>query len=559
MKRIIGIDLGTTNSAAAFWDGEQPRMIPNDRGMNLTPSVVSWTPDGEVLVGESAKNQAVVHVDRTIAQVKRSMGTNEPFVVDGVSYSPVDVSALILRKLKRDAEHFLGEPVRHAVVTVPAHFGESARAATIQAGQACGLDIVRIMNEPTAAALCGAGRTQGQRRILVYDLGGGTFDATCLYQDGNCYSVKSTAGDRELGGLDFDTLLLDEVLEAFSHQTDIDLRANAALLQQIRDSVERAKVELSTRTSVDLALPFIGLGGTAVHLSHTITRQDFSERIAPLLRKTIKITLQVVREAGFGVQGIDSLIVSGGSSRIPLVHTYLKRSLGLDELHMINPDEVVAMGAAIQAGMIERGEDTLRVTDVAAQSLGVETYGGTFVPIVRRNTPIPARGKRVFTTVSDNQTVVEIHILQGESDQVSGNASLGRFVLSGIRKAPQGEARIEVQFAFNEDGMIEVSAYDVDTGVRQTVSIEAAPDTGDTAGSITALEAIRSRVQMLFDRLRNEIDAELARETSHFLTRAWAAEDAGTEQIYELVTALEALADELSSYTDVAEVYSGSR
>lgn len=534
-------------------------MIPNDRGKNLTPSVVSWTTGGEVLVGESAKNQAVVHVDRTVAQVKRAMGTNESFVVDGVSYSPVDVSALILRKLKRDAEHFLGEPVKHAVVTVPAHFGEAARSATIQAGQACGLDVVRIMNEPTAAALCGAGRTNGRRRILVYDLGGGTFDATCLYQDSNSYSVKSTAGDRQLGGLDFDTLLLEEVLEAFSQQTDIDLRANAAVLQQIRDSVERAKIELSTRTSVDVALPFIGLGGTAVHLSHTITREAFSERIAPLLRKTIKITLQVVREAGFGVQGIDALIVSGGSSRIPLVHTYLKRSLGLDELHMINPDEVVAMGAAIQAGMIERGEDTLRVTDVAPQSLGVEAYGGAFVPIVRRNTPIPARGKRIFTTVCDNQTVVEIHILQGESDKVAGNTSLGRFMLSGIRKAPQGEARIEVQFAFNDDGMVDVSAYDIDTGVRHSVSIEAAANTGFGTERNDGLDAVRSRVQMLFDRLRNDIEPDLARETSHFLKRAWAADGAGTEETYELVTALEALADELASYADVEEVRSGSR
>ncbi len=556
MKRIIGIDLGTTNSAAAFWDGDEPRMIPNDRGMNLTPSVVSWSPNGDVLVGESAKNQAVVHVDRTISQVKRSMGTHNTYTVDGDVYSPVDVSALILGKLKDDAEKFLGEAVERAVVTVPAHFGEAARAATIQAGRACGLDVVRIMNEPTAAALCGAGRGEGTRRILVYDLGGGTFDATCLLQDGRTYTVKSTAGDRNLGGLDFDALLLDEVLSAFGEQTDIDLRAHPALLQQIRDSVERAKVELSTRNSVDVALPFIGLGGAAVHLSHTVDRDSFSALIAPMLRKTIKITLQVVREAGFGVQGIDALIVSGGSSRIPLVHTYLKRSLGLDEVHMINPDEVVALGAAVQAGMIERGVDTVRVTDVVAQSLGVETYGNHFVPIVRRNTPIPARGKRVFTTVSDEQTVVEIHILQGESDEVTGNTSLGRFVLSGIRKAPQGEARIEVVFEFNEDGMVSVSAFDVDTGVRHSVSIAPESDRASSERGASGLEAIRSRVQMLFDRLRSDIDAELAAETSQFLKLAWDSDSAGTEETYEIVTALEALADELSSYADVAEVRS---
>ncbi|TVQ26652.1 MAG: heat-shock protein Hsp70 [Spirochaetaceae bacterium] len=558
MKRIIGIDLGTTNSAAAFWDGDEPRIIPNDRGKSLTPSVVSWTPDGEVLVGESAKNQSVLHIDRTVSQVKRSMGTGASFVIDDHSYSPVDVSSLILAKLKLDAEKFLGESIERAVITVPAHYGESARAATIKAGQACGLEVVRILNEPTAAALCEAGRTEGRRRILVYDLGGGTFDATCLHQDGRAYTVKSTAGDRELGGLDFDAMLLEEVLEAFAKQTDIELRAHPALLQQIRDSVERAKVELSSRLSADVSLPFIGTGGSAVHLSHTISREAFSQLVAPLLRKTIKITLQVVREAGFGVQGIDALIVSGGSSRIPLVHTYLQRSLGLDEVHMINPDEVVALGAAVQAGMIERGIDTVRVTDVAPQSLGVETFGDCFVPIVRRNTPIPARSRRVFTTVSDNQTVVEIHVLQGESELVSENTSLGRFVLSGIRKAAQGQARIEVGFSVNEDGLVEVDAHDVDTGVRHSVSIEASEQSLGSGSHESEIEGIRARVQMLFDRLRSEIDEDLAEETSHFLNLAWTVGDADTERRYEIVAALGALADELSSYADVAEVRSGT-
>lgn len=554
--KIIGIDLGTTNSAAAWWDGEEARIIPNERGTHLTPSVVAFGANGEVLVGESARNQAIVNAERTVIGVKRRMGEAFHYSIDGSEYTPEYIASLILAKIRRDAEHFLGDSVDSAVITVPAHFTEAQRQSTIEAGERAGIEVRRILNEPTAAALSHASRLRGTHRLLVYDLGGGTFDATCLLQENETFTVKSTIGDNRLGGLDFDELLLEDALDAFEEQSGISLREEPSLLQQIRDSVERAKIELSTREHAQVVLPFIGTGGKPVHLNWALSRENFSRRIEELLKRTIKLTLTAIRDAGFGITGIDGLIVSGGSSRIPLVHTYLRRALGLSEVRMLNPDETVALGAAVQAGMISRGVGELRVTDITSHSLGVETEGGVFVPIIGRNTPIPVRKRRIFTTVSDQQRAVEIHILQGEAGEASRNVSLGRFLLPGVKKGRPGEARIEVGFAVDRDGLVQVDAHDVETGVRHTVEVEQSKADGlSRAAGNDSLRTLRSRVQMYYDTLRSTLDRDFAAEVQHFLSIAddvlEGVDDARRD---ETGIALEALADELSASLDVGEV-----
>lgn len=555
--RIIGIDLGTTNSAACWWDGDEPRIIPNDRGKNLTPSVVAFDESGEVLVGESAHNQAVVNSERTILGVKRLMGTDSTYTIGGSNYSPEYISSLILSKIKADAEHYLGESVKAAVVTVPAHFTEAQRQATIHAGELAGLDVRRILNEPTAAALSHASRVKGTNRLLVYDLGGGTFDATCLLQEGETFTVKSTIGDNRLGGVDFDDILLEQVLHAFEHDSGVNLRGEPALVQQLRDGVERAKIELSSRESAEVAMPFIGTGGKPVHLRKQLTREDFSRSIEQLLKKTIKLTLTAVREAGFGISGIDGLIVSGGSSRIPLVHTYLRRALGLSEVRMLNPDETVALGAGVQAGIIERGGDDIRVTDVTSKTLGVEAQGGDFVPIIDRNTPIPVRRRRMFTTVSDNQRAVEIHVLQGEAEQPEHNSSLGRFLLAGIRETIRGGARIELGFSVDKDGLVHVDARDVDTGAAHSVELQQSekPAAGGPGVESDELRGLRSRVQMYFDALRSTLDKDFAAEVQHFLKIADdVLEHSDESRREETRVALNALADELAAWLEAGEV-----
>lgn len=555
--KIIGIDLGTTNSAAAWWDGEEARIIPNDRGYALTPSVVAFDENGEVLVGESARNQAIVNAEKTVLGVKRQMGQQFTYEIADRRYEPEVIASYIVARIRRDAERYFGDTVRAAVITVPAHFTEAQRQATIRAGELAGLEVKRILNEPTAAALSHASRLSGRNRLLVYDLGGGTFDATCLLQEGRSFTVKSTVGDNFLGGVDFDDVLLERVLDVFESESGLSLRDEPALIQQLRELVERAKIELSSRERAEVALPFVGTGGKPVHLRWELTREMLREFIDERLKRTVKLTLSAVREAGFGVSGIDGLIVSGGSSRIPLVHTYLRRALGLSEVCMLNPDETVALGAAVQAGMIERGQDTVRVTDVTSRALGVETEGGKFVPIVARNIAIPVREQRLVTTVADGQRAVEIHVLQGEKEFAENNVSLGRFLLSGIRSAPRGEARIEVGFSVDEDGLVHVSARDVDTGVEHRVELQqrVSEDGLDEDGKHGALRSLKTRVQMYYDAVRGSLDGDFAAEVEHFLKLADdILEKTDADGAGEIQVALEALADELSAWLDAGEV-----
>ncbi|MFP4382437.1 MAG: Hsp70 family protein [Spirochaetia bacterium] len=475
MKQVIGIDLGTTNSAMAFMDGDEPKLIPNNRGSRITPSVVAFTPEGDVLVGESAKNQAAVNAEGTVSAVKRAMGTDRVFNVRGKNYTPVDISSFILQKMKSDAEAYLGEPITEAVITVPAYFSEPQRRATVEAGKKAGLDVRRVLNEPTAAALAYAHRMTEEKRILVYDLGGGTFDVTCLAKEENRFVVKSTGGDPFLGGLDFDRLLLKRVLESFRKQTNLPLEEDPVILQQLNEQVESAKKELSSRESATISLPFISGTGKPLHLTCSVSRREFDEIIDALVKRTIKRTQRAVADAGFGISGIDFLVLSGGSSRIPLVRRYLDRILSPKQANQVNPDEIVAMGAAVQASMLNGSDSSLHeeiiLKEITSYHLGVEIEGDTFVPIIPKNSSIPARAEKIFTTVEDNQSSVEIHVMQGQSEIASNNRSLGRFLLSGIREGRKGQPRISVAFSIDADGLADVGAFDLDTGVQQRISI----------------------------------------------------------------------------------------
>ncbi len=526
MEHIIGIDLGTTTSAAAYMDGDDPVVIPNDRGNRITPSVVAFDESGAILVGESAKNQAVINASRTASHIKRRMGdTGWAFQVDGRRYTAPELSAFILRKLKEDAERYLGGWVGSAVITVPAHFGDTERKATMEAGHLAGLRVPRILNEPTSAALAYARRWGGSSRILVYDLGGGTFDVTCLAKEAQEFTVRSTAGDSSLGGVDFDRLLLERVVADFERQSGLELRQDPVMMQQLTELCERAKIELSNQESASVALPFIS-AGAAMHLRHMIRRDELNELISELVRKTVKLTLRAVKEAGFGVEGIDALVLSGGSSRIPLVHGYLRRALGLGEVALVNPDEIVACGAAVQAALLEQTGLRAVLRDVTAFNLGVEIDGGIFVPVVRRNSRLPVVEKRVFTTVADGQDSVEVHVLQGDSEVARENQSLGRFLLSGIRDAPKGQPRIDVEFRLDEDGLATIAAQDLDTLVAQKISVaplsdaDALPEDAVERKAALELSAALSRVDLLVQRNGDRLTDGLAADIVVIIKRA---------------------------------------
>jgi len=550
--RIIGIDLGTTNSAAAFADGNELRMIPNDRGSNLTPSIVSVADNGDVLVGASAKNQAIIHAERTMLHVKRHMGSDAIITLGERGYSPEEVSAFILSKLRRDAETYIGTDVTEAVVTVPAHFSEKQRQATLEAGRLAGLKIRRIINEPTAAALAYAYRWEGSQKILVYDLGGGTFDVTCLLKEGKNFTVKSTFGNNSLGGIDFDNLLRDKVIDKFEAESGIDFRSDPILMQQLSEVTERAKIELSSRDSALIAMPFISSGGKPVHLSYTITRREFDALIEPLLKETVKLTLNAVKEAEFGISGIDSLVLSGGSSRIPLVRTFLKRALGLDEVAMVNPDEIVATGAALQGQLLLAEGKVPELHDVTGYTLGVEIEGNQFVPLIARNTQLPATVQKVFTTVSDNQSSVEINVLQGESQNASENESLGRFLLSGIAEDARGLPRIEVTFSVDRDGIAHVSAQDTQTGVQQRITVAPSDLTSEGGENGNALivrvASLLQRVRELTPRAEEYVDADFRSEITQMAGMAKKAiETKRMKELTEARLALETVLGELAA------------
>jgi molecular chaperone DnaK len=473
MGKIIGIDLGTTNSCIAVMEGGEPVVIPNAEGNRTTPSVVAFTKDGERLVGEVAKRQAVTNPDRTIISIKRHMGKDYKRTIDGKDYTPQEISAMILQKLKADAESYLGETVTDAVITVPAYFTDSQRQATKDAGRIAGLNVRRIINEPTAAALAyGLDKLDGHQKIMVYDLGGGTFDVSILEVGDGVFEVLATRGNNHLGGDDFDQAIIDYVAEEFKKEHGIDLREDKMALQRLKEAAEKAKKELSTTMTTNINLPFItATAAGPLHLNMDLTRAKFNELTEHLVEKTIEPVRLALEDAGLKASDIDKVLLVGGSTRIPAVQEAVKRITGKNPQKDINPDECVAIGAAIQAGVLSGEVRDLLLLDVTPLSLGIETLGGVTTKIIERNTTIPTRKSQIFTTAADNQTSVEIHVVQGERQFAKDNTTLGRFILDGIPPAPRGVPQIEVTFDIDANGIVNVSAKDLGTGKEQKITI----------------------------------------------------------------------------------------
>lgn len=475
MAKVIGIDLGTTNSVVAVMEGGEPTVITNQEGSRLTPSVVGFAKNGERLVGQLAKRQAVSNPDRTISSIKRHMGEGSYRVtVDGKKYSPEEISAMILQKLKADAEAYLGETVSQAVITVPAYFNDSQRQATKDAGKIAGLDVLRIVNEPTAASLAYGIDKTDDHTIMVYDLGGGTFDVSILDVGDGVFEVKATNGDTHLGGDDFDKKIMDWMVDEFKKAEGIDLSTDRMAMQRLREAAEKAKIELSGVMSTNINLPFITAGADGPkHLDMDLTRAKFEAMTADLVERTMGPVRQAMSDAGLSTSDISKVILVGGSSRIPAVQAAIKAFMGKEPYKGVNPDECVAVGAAIQAGVLsgEEGTGNVLLLDVTPLSLGIETLGGVFTKIIDRNTTIPTSKKQVFSTAADNQPSVDIHVLQGEREMAADNKTLGRFELSGIPAAPRGIPKIEVSFDIDANGIVNVSAKDLGTGKEQRLPL----------------------------------------------------------------------------------------
>ncbi len=474
MGKVIGIDLGTTNSCVAVMEGGEPVVIPNAEGARVTPSVVAFSKTGERLIGQVAKRQAVTNPERTISSVKRDMGTDRRIKIDDNEYTPQEISAMILMKLKQDAEAYLGETITQAVITVPAYFSDSQRQATKDAGRIAGLEVLRIINEPTAASLAYGLDKETNQKILVYDLGGGTFDVSILEIGDGVFEVLATSGNNRLGGDDFDQRIVDYLAEEFKKEQGIDLRNDRMALQRLQEAAEKAKIELSSVLTTNINLPFITADASGPkHLDMTLTRAKFEELTSDLVEKTMGPLRTALNDAGLSPDQIDRVILVGGSTRIPAVQAAVKKAIGKEPYKGINPDECVAIGAAIQAGVLAGEVKDVLLLDVTPLSLGIETLGGVFTKLIERNTTIPTKKSQIFSTAADGQTSVEIHVLQGEREMAAYNKTLGRFILDGIPPAPRGVPQIEVTFDIDANGIVNVSAKDLGTGKEQKITITA--------------------------------------------------------------------------------------
>lgn len=538
MSKIIGIDLGTTNSCVSVLEGGEPKVIPNPEGNRTTPSVVAFK-NGERQVGEVAKRQAITNPN-TVLSIKRHMGTSHKENIEGKDYTPQEISAIILQHLKAYAEDYLGEKVTKAVITVPAYFNDAERQATKDAGKIAGLDVERIINEPTAAALAyGLDKTDEDQIILVFDLGGGTFDVSILELGDGVFEVKATAGDNRLGGDDFDQVIIDYLVEQFRKENGIDLAKDKMAVQRLKDAAEKAKKDLSGVTSTQISLPFITAGEAGpLHLDVTLTRAKFDELTSHLVEKTMGPTRQALKDAGLSPSEIDKVILVGGSTRIPAVQEAIKKAIGKEPHRGVNPDEVVAMGAAIQGGVISGDVKDVVLLDVTPLSLGIETMGGVFTRLIDRNTTIPTSKSQVFSTAADNQTAVDIHVLQGERPMAANNKTLGRFQLSDIPPAPRGIPQIEVTFDIDKNGIVNVRAKDLGTNKEQTITIKSSTGLSDAEIDKMVKEAEENREA---DQKRKE-EVELRNEADQlvFATDKTLKEMEGKVDASEVAKATEA-------------------
>lgn len=575
MGKVIGIDLGTTNSCVAVLEGGEPVVIANAEGNRTTPSVVGFAKNGERLVGETAKRQAITNPDRTISSIKRHMGTDHKVEIDGKTYTPQDISAMILTKLKTDAESYLGEKVTEAVITVPAYFTDSQKQATKDAGKIAGLDVKRIINEPTAASLAyGLDKDQEHHKILVYDLGGGTFDVSVLELGDGVFEVLATNGNNKLGGDDFDEVLINFIADSFAKENGIDLRKDKMAHQRLKEAAEKAKKELSSSQTTNINLPFITVNSDGpLHLNMDITRAKFDQLTSGLVEKTIEPMRKAMSDAGVTNNDIAKVILVGGSTRIPAVQDAVKKITGKDPFKGINPDECVAIGAAVQAGVLTGEVKDVLLLDVTPLSLSIETLGGVATKLIERNTTIPTKKSQIFSTAADNQTAVDIHVLQGEREMAAGNITLGRFQLTGIPPAPRGIPQIEVTFDIDANGIVNVSAKDMGTGKEQRITITSSTKLSDDEIKQKVKEAeqyaeedkkkkeeieIRNRAETLIyetEKSLKDIEASLSEDEKSRINSAKDALAAALENnnIQEIKDKTEALTNEF--HTISAKMY----
>jgi molecular chaperone DnaK len=560
MPKVIGIDLGTTNSVVAFMEGKDPVVIENAEGDRLTPSVVAFSKTGERLVGKVAKRQAVTNPDRTIISIKRHMGTDYKVRIDDKAYTPQEISAMILSKLKADAEAKLGEKVTQAVITVPAYFTDAQRQATKDAGTIAGLEVLRIVNEPTAAALAYGLDKEEDQKILVFDLGGGTFDVSILELGGGTFEVIATAGNNRLGGDDFDERILNYLADKFQKEHGVDLRKDKQARQRLLEASEKAKIELSSVATTNINLPFISMTADGpVHMDETLTRAKFEELTADLVEATMGPTRQALQDAGLSPSQIDKVLLVGGSSRIPAVQEAVRRFMGKEPYKGINPDEVVALGAAVQGGVLTGEVKGVLLLDVTPLSLGIETLGGVFTKMIERNTTIPTEKTQIFSTAADGQTQVEIHVLQGEREMAAYNKTLGKFILDGIAPAPRGVPKIEVKFDIDANGIVHVSAKDMGTGKEQKITIQSQTSMSkeDIEKAIKEAEAMAAEDKKRREEAEIRVNADSAVYQAEKLVKESADKGLDEALLNEVKAAIEPVKEALKG-TDIEAIKSAN-